>query len=479
MATKTASTAELRPRTSSTIPEWLPLVLMSLFLVAVARQGARAISDPDTFWHLRLGEDILDARSVSAVTEPWSELSSQPWVPTQWLTEVVLAAAANLAGLAGVAWLFTVGLLGLVLGIYGVARRVADTVPAAFATGLTIGAMAASLSPRPHMVTYLFLVLTLSAWLRTCDDLRPRWWLVAATWIWAMCHGMWFLGPLVGLAVIGALALDGRVNRTQLLRLATIPAASTVAAALTSVGPSLLGAPFAVAGVGAFITEWQPPSFRSPSPAAAALMVAVVVVVWSRSTRRVPWPQIALLALGTGWILLSTRTVAIGALLVAPVLAAALQEVLRREAAPVTRREGRTLALVAASVACVVAVVAPHTASAPANVPSRLDPALDALGPGVVLNSYELGGWLRWAHPDLEPVVDGMTEAYSVDYLTDYGRATAVASGWDEVVRGWSPDAALLPSRSPLSTALVERMGWVEVDSAGGYTLLAPGQGRE
>src|SRR5690349_5192708 len=81
-------------KATSVIPGWLPVVLMGVFLLAVARQGLGAISDPDAFWHLRLGQEILDARSVSSVTESWSSISSQAWVPTQWLTEVVLAVLA-------------------------------------------------------------------------------------------------------------------------------------------------------------------------------------------------------------------------------------------------------------------------------------------------------------------------------------------------------------------------------------------------
>ncbi|WP_457185359.1 hypothetical protein [Nocardioides sp. P5_E3] len=447
---------------------------MGLFLVAVARQGARAVSDPDAFWHLRLGHDIVRAHSVTTVTAQWSDLSDQHWVPTQWLTEVVLAAAESVGGLPAVAWLFTLSLLALVLVLHRIARHVADPIPAAFATGLAVAAMGASLSPRPHMVTYLFLALTVLAWHDTADDLRPRWWLVPLTWVWAMSHGMWFISPVVGLAVLAGLGLDGRLNRVVGLRLAAVPVGSLLVAALTPVGPALLQAPFAVAGIGAFITEWQPPSFRSPAPAAAALMVAIVVVTWARSTRRVPWSYIALLVLATGWILLATRTVAIGAVMVTPLLAAALQGALRRDAQPELRRERWTLRLAALAAAVGVGLVVPYTAAEPAEVPRGLDASLDSLGPTVVFNSYEVGGWLRWQHPDLEPVVDGMTEAYPVQHLQAYAVVQAAAPGWDEAFEEWSPGAALLPEASPLALALREQWGWVELDKDAGYQLLVP-----
>lgn len=460
---------------TSAIPGWLPGVLMGIFLVAVARQGVRAVSDPDAFWHLRLGKDILQARSVSTVTEPWSSISSQPWVPTQWLTEAALAIAADVGGLPAVAWIFTAALLALVLLVHRSARRVADAVPAAFTTGLTILAMSASLSPRPHMATYLLLSVTLFAWLRTSDDLRPRWWLVPLTWVWAMSHGMWFVGPIIGLAVVGGLVLDRRLDRSGVLRLGAVPLASAIAAALTPVGPALLQAPFAVAGVGAFITEWQPPSFREPGPAVAALMVAAVVISWSRSARRVPWAEVALLLLAAAWILLAVRTVALGSLIVSPLLAHTLNDAIGRARRKPSPRETWSLWATATAIAGMAALVVPQTAGSPVNVPSALDAELQRLPVGsVVFNDYKLGGWLRWQHPTLEPVVDGMTEAYSVEHLRQYGRVQAVAADWQSTLDAWEPTAALVLERSPVATALVEQRAWRQVADDEGYVLLLP-----
>ena len=456
------------------IPQWLTLAFFVLFLAAVARHGTRAISDPDAFWHLRLGRDIIETRSLHDITDSWSAISNQPWVPTQWLTEVVVALAEDLGGLPAVAWLFTLTLLALTLLIHRLCRRWADSLPAAFATALTIAAMSASLSPRPHMLTYIFLAVTLIGWHRTIVDLTPRWWLIPMTWVWAMCHGMWFVGPIVGLAVVLGLLLDGRSTRGATTRLLAIPICSVVAASLTPVGPSLLGAPFAVAGIGGFITEWQPPSFRSPSPAAAALMVTCVVVIWSRANRPVPWTNITMLAVAVGWILVSGRTVALGALVMAPLVAAGLQSMLGQAPRTAPRLEVGTLRFAAVAICAVVAAVVPSTASQPAGVPSQLNPELDALGESVVFNSYELGGWLRWRHPDLEPVVDGMTEAYSVNHLTTYGMALAVSPEWIATLEKWNVDAALLPDESSLTFALIEQRGWVVVKQDAGYTLLTP-----
>ena len=461
---------ELRSRG---VPRRTPIILFAVFMAVIARQGTRAISDPDAFWHLRLGNDIIESRSLTEPTEAWSTISDQRWVPTQWLTEVVAATFHRWFGLPGVAFLFAAALLVLVVLVHRLCRRESGNVAAAFVTGLAIVGMSASLSPRPHMVTYVFLAVTLLAWLGTIDDLRPRWWLIPLSWVWAMCHGMWFTGAALGLAVTLGILADRRLDRTRALSLLAVPALSVLVAALTPVGPGLLLAPFAVAGVGEFITEWQAPSFRAPGPAAAMALVLLVVLVWARRGQRTPWSRVALLVLGVAWVLLAQRTVTLGALLLAPLAASALQQVLDRPRDVPTRAESRVI--IGWALACLagVAMVLPATASNPAGVPSALDDQLAALPDGsVILNSYELGGWLRWRHPDLEPVIDGMTEAYSVPYLQGYAQISSAAPGWESVLDAYDAHYALLSERSPLSAALLDRQGWSEVDRSGGYLLL-------
>ncbi|WP_133241207.1 hypothetical protein [Nocardioides gansuensis] len=456
-----------------TSASWLlPTMVLGFFIASLARQAAKPISDFDTFWHIRLGDDILASRSVHAPTASWSALSDRPWVPTQWLTEVVVAGVHEVAGLPGVAFLFATALFALTWLIHRLCRGRAGATAAAMTTGLTVVAMSGSLSPRPHLATYLLLAVTLIGWLRTADDLRPRWWLVPLTWVWAMSHGMWFTGPLLGLVVIGGLVADRRVTRAQATPLMVVPLLSIVVAGLTPVGPALWGTPFAVAGVGSFITEWQAPSFRMVGPAAAMALVALVTLVWSRRQERASWVEIGVLLLGTAWILLAARTVALGGLLVAPLAASALQTLVGRPRDVPSRAERRVIAGWMLLCLAAVGLAVPSTAATPAAVPTALDADLHDLPDGsVVLNSYQLGGWLRWAHPDLEPVVDGMTEAYSVDHLSDYQRVYALMPGWHEIVEAYDASYALVEEQSPLAEALRDKR-WTTLAEAEGYLLL-------
>lgn len=466
------------PVTDAGVPRWVPISLTALLIAVVTRQAARPITDPDSFWHLRLGALIRQNGDLNA-GGAWAIIDGQPWVPTQWLPEVVAASLENRFGLAGVAWLFGVGLVALTLAVYVMCRKESGLTAAAVATGLTVAGMSASLSPRPHMVTYLFLVITVVAWMQTSRDLRPRWWLIALTWIWACSHGMWFTGVIAGLAVVIGIAIDGRTSRRRLALLAAVPLGSLAAAAVTPVGPRLLLAPVAVSGVGDFIAEWQPPAFTTLGPAITMLMIATVIGTWARHSRPTPWPQLLLLGVSIGWTLLAARTVTLGAIIVAPLTAAAIQTWLKRPAEPRARSEIGLLLTFASICLMVLALVVPRTSEQPAGMPTDLNDELAALpADSVILNSYEVGGWLRWEHPQLHPVVDGLTEAYSTEHLLRYGQVTSVSSGWDQAISSWQPEYAVIGEGSPLATALLERMEAEPITSGQGYVLLRLGDRR-
>ncbi len=55
-----------------------------------------------------------------------STFATAHWLPTQWLSEVVMARTEDWFGLAGVAWLFGPQLVALMTTLYLVARRWVD-----------------------------------------------------------------------------------------------------------------------------------------------------------------------------------------------------------------------------------------------------------------------------------------------------------------------------------------------------------------
>jgi hypothetical protein len=447
-------------------------VLGALPLVAVAL-AVRPIEDPDAFWHVRAGQFLAQTWQFVG-PDPWGRFTTHPWVLHEWLPELAMAGGYAVAGFAGVAWLWTLGVAGVVAAVFGACRHQAGLLIALLATLAGVLGAGMSLQPRPQLVTFALLPLATAAWMATARDRRPRWWLVPVTWVWACSHGMWVTGPLLGLAVLVGMALD-RTPRQALRAPALVLLGTIVAGAVTPVGPALLLAPLSVSGYAKYVSEWDPPSLASPPVAITLGMLGVVVAIWARRRTPVSWSRIAVWATALGWTLLYTRTVAVGAVIAAPLLAETLARVAPDSLMEASSRGKERMALAVSTAACLVlaAFAVPVLAQRPANVPTGLDRTLAAVPAGsVVFNEYSLGGWLLLTHPSLAPVIDPRTELYAVSYVDDYVEARAARPGWREVVDRDGATYALLPVDSPLADALEHERGWVDLGHDAGYRLL-------
>ena len=128
--------------------------------------------------------------------------------------------------------------------------------------------------------------------------------------------------------------LDRRVGRTFVFRVGGLVAALVAVAMLTPVGPQLLLAPLAISRISPYIEEWKATSITDPDAAATMLMGLVVVVAWIHRRERVSWTRMFLWGAGMVSTLLFARTIAIGAILLAPLLADTLQRWLPQRVLP-------------------------------------------------------------------------------------------------------------------------------------------------
>lgn len=444
---------------------WMPYVLLAGLLLGLVRSVSAPVSNPDTFFHLRYGHEFLNGWSL---WDPGhvSTFGNRDWVPTQWASQMLMSLTESAFGLSGVVWLSGVVVLATVVAVFVVARKYADPLPAVVVTLLVVLATSDNLTPRPQVLSYLLVLVITHVWLRTAQDLRPRWWLVPVTWVWATVHGMWVIGVAIGLVAVVGIALDNRTRlrelRPVLLRLLAVPVLCLVAAGLTPVGPRLYGAVLLVGGRAKFHSEWDATDFHQRQPAVAATMIVVTLVVWllGRGLQRPGWVSVLLLVMAAGWSAYAVRTVPIAALMTVPFIAAALQSLIGRSR-PAPRRERAVVAGIAVAVVALLTAVVPVTADQPAKVPSWVDPALDSLPDGTAVQTTDvMGGYLMWRHPELDPVIDGYSDAYTTKHLQEQLDLQELRRGWDEDLRQSGVRVALLPTRSNLAYALRRFEGW-------------------
>ena len=193
-------------------------------------------------------------------------------------------------GLAGVAWLSGCSTSASSLTLWTIARRYASPLGAAPVTVVAILASSAE-----HVHAPAGAAATSSSPSRRTPGCAPartgsaRWWLVPLAWLWAMVHGMWSVGIIIGLVALRRpRPRPGRLARASGSGWPRSRVLSAVAAALTPVGPALYRAVLEVNGRGQYFAEWQPPDFRDPNCIALLILVGLVLLRWSRRRTSCP-----------------------------------------------------------------------------------------------------------------------------------------------------------------------------------------------
>jgi hypothetical protein len=450
---------------------------MVIVFGALVRRAAMPLDNLDTYFHLRFGHEFLTGDW--SLRDPGSvgSLATADWVPTQWLSEVVMAQTEDWFGLAGVAWLSGLLFVSLALVVYGACRRQAEPAVAALLVVLTLIACTSGISMRPQLVSYVLVVATTAAWQRAGDTGRAPWLLVPLTYVWTMCHGMWPVGIVIGVVAVLGLALDRAHPRRTLARMATVPLLSAAVSLLTPVGPGLFPAVLRVGSRAKYFYEWNPPDYTKPWVATLAVILALAVVPRLRRAERVPWLDVLLIGLAAVAAVYSMRTVPVAACLAAPLAATALQPVLG--ARPSVLRRERLLVVGGAVVALVtLAVLVPHTADEPVDTPAWLDGALGDLPAGTrVIDDSGFGGYLMWRFPELDVVLHGYGDLYTDAELERNADIEQARGGWVELLQDTGAAYAVLPPNSTLAYNLRQVEGWSVVEHSADLELLRPPPG--
>ena len=251
-------------------------VLMGILLIGAAIVGVhQRLPDPDTWWHIAVGQHILDTHTWPT-TDPYSFTApGVHWIAYEWLGEVAMALAAQAGGLIGlVGLLFTLVASVTVLLYYYAYLRCGNWKAACVATGLLLPIASVIFSLRPQLFGYVFLLITLICLERFRQGhSRSLWILPPLFLIWINTHGTF----VFGLAAIGVYYAGGLLNfqwgglaaepwsprqRVQLLLTFLV---SCLAILVTPYGTELAAYPAIMATSQplniASILEWQPLSF--------------------------------------------------------------------------------------------------------------------------------------------------------------------------------------------------------------------------
>jgi hypothetical protein len=471
----------------------LDRLLIAIVFVAIFTMAVRAPADTDTWWHLQSGRWIVQERSIPR-TDPFSYTRyGQSWIDHSWLAQIVLYLTFDGMGYAGLALLIA-SLATLAFAFVWLQCAGTDRWLRAFVLIIAAAASGVIWAARPQMFSFVLaavFALVLSNYRR--GNRKALWSLPPLMVIWVNLHGGFAVGFILIVATLfgemgNQLLRNPGLARRDIGRLGLVLGLCLLAVPLNPYGFQMVTYPFRTVGIGVlqdFIAEWLPPDFHQLHLHPFIWMVLATLTALGLSGRRADFTDLTLVALFAYMSLLAGRNIALFALVTAPVIARygsyALEGWRTRLNRPVrVRPPARSgifllnwalLALV--MIASGVKITQPTSAALNEKAKADMLPVnairfLQAERPaGPLFNSYNWGGYLIWELPDYPVFVDGRTDLYDDEFLTEYLSIAFAQEGWEKKLDGYGINLVLIEPQSMLGRMLEERSlnneGWQQV----------------
>lgn len=412
------------------------LAAAAIMAAALLVMAASLLKDPDSWWHIRVGLDLLANRTFPTVDAYSHTFGGHPWIAKEWLAQLLFAVAYDAAGWNGVV-LATVAAVSLTA--FATAWFLSASLKPIVAVGLTL-LLLFLISPvliaRPHIFTLPIIVVWTASLVGAAREERaPPFALLALLWLWANLHATFTLGLVIAaFAGMEVLARTGLSKPRLLARWLGFGVLCPVVSLLNPYGVQAILATFTVAyGNEAVsrIIEWQPFDAAEDRFQGVAMLAALFALLVSRL--RIGWVAAVFVVFALHLYLVHARFSYLFFLLV-PILLA--PEVARHYPALSTarwaaeKRDRIERFLAAQSRAVGVAMAAFLVLASTAFVAGQIAPdqktsAADALAfararnlTGNVLNSYQFGGTLIFH--GIKTFIDGRTDQL---FLGGFSRA--------------------------------------------------------
>ena len=478
------------------VPAPAAVVFILMLASAALLRGWQAVNtDGDLGRHLRVGETILRTGLFYEDRFSWT-MAGRPFVPYEWLSEVLYALAHRAAGIPGALALTALVVAGSYLMLSLLLSRHNVDPLLAFLTVITAGLVGAfHWLARPHVFTFVGTVAILGL-LEAPARARDRRSLLLAFVLfatWANLHG----GFLFGLVLIAMYLVGDAVgSREWLPKDSALLLAALMGTLLNPVGIALLGHVAGYLGQAFLVDttlEYRSPDFHGWI--GRVFLAALLMVSGGLSLSRRPMqPRRLVVVLGTtAFALHSVRNIPLWGLTALPLAAMHLESEWRaiaaigiariRAAFEAAARMGSIKWWAASAAAALVTLAFGGGRLGTLQLlPNRFDPrmfpvdvvnqAREAGLSGRLFNELAWGGYILHAWAEQKVFIDGQTDFYGEALTRTYGDIAALRPGWRQALAQNHIALVILPTRSSLAHQLV-REGWLEQYKDSTAVLLA------
>jgi hypothetical protein len=456
--------------------------MLGTCLVARVFYSLRAFKvDPDLWWHIKVGQDIL-ATHRWPIADPYSfSAAGHHWLAYEWLGDVFLALVWHIGGVRGLGaiLIFLGGLIAIAFYAY-TSMRCGNPKAGFLATAVLLN-LVNSLTLRPHMLGYFFLILTLIILERFRQGRRGTIWLMPPLMlIWVNVHGSWIIGlATVCVYLVGGLAplrlgnLETSrwsfADRRRLIWVLVLGAAATM---ITPYGAGLARYPFQVASSlpvnVANIQEWQPMKFSLPGDKlflGLVLGFLLVQLIWRRKWRL---EEVGLFLFATLMACLHIRFLSLFALFFAPLLVEILARWLPRyeRAKEIYVLNAVIIFGITAGILWYFPSTAEYNRIVRENFPVEAVEYLNTHRvPEPMYNTYAFGGYLIFTRaPEHKVFIDGRGDFYEdAGVFSDDAKLMDLKPGSLSVLDKYGIQSCLLVPDEPLATILAALPEWQQV----------------
>jgi hypothetical protein len=438
---------------------FLPVLVGVLLLPAVLGSSQTVFNDGDVSWHIATGQWIIQHQAIPR-TDPFSYVwAGKPWVPIEWLAEVIYASAYRLGGYGGVGALVTAALMALNGIVFFNAVRW-NRFPLFVLVAMDLVLIPMMLA-RPHMLAWPILAgwIWLMLWARERNRAPPLWSALLMT-LWANLHG----GFVFGLGIAAAFGLEAVISspdRARALRqwlLFGIACAIAVCINANGIEGALHPLRFTQLQMLPMIDEWKPSSFKTTPWFFGVVAVVVALVVWKRP--RFHPVRGLLIAAFFAAAMFQARHQAMLAIVAAMLLPEAFANGVERDQGG-DRRAAMMVALAGGLLLVAVRAMLPLRLPETETNPWRLIASIPVeLRSKPVLNNYSMGGPLILS--GIPTFIDGRGDMYGDPHVMTYA---GIVGGDREVfartVDRWDIRWAIVSQRDKKLVAMLDHTpGW-------------------
>ncbi len=465
--------AELKELLRLRILQLSALVSLLAGLAALSIVPKSPVRDADVWWHLKVGDWILQNHAFPHVGIFSRTAGANPWVAYSWGYELMLSRAYAWFGLMGLALFGILLTVAVAWVFFWMLNRLSGSFWRAWIV-CAVGSMAFlfNLLPRPVFFSMMLFMATLVVLLEAhrSGRTKPLYWLPVIFICWANLHiqfvyGLFVLALFVGINVIQAACKSRGIAPSWLAPQTIAPKVLIglllVCAAACCVGPysyHLFGVVLEYSKSKVpylYSQELQPPDFKHPSDYFLVLLALAGfhAVAWRK---KIDLFKLVLLSIAS---VLAFRTLRDAWFLA--VCAGAFVADLPTDDGDRRGMKIHELLSVAAGLAILLFLITENTDFNTRELDRAIsmDYPVNAVNylrrhpvPGPLYNDFGWGGFLIWYMPEYPVAIDGRNDLYGdeVDLMTYNSMAGSYGS--DRYLQ--EAGLVLIPRETPLATVL-------------------------